>query len=335
MTALTKQRVTGLWKSMRTLDALVAGSVKIFKGANCGFKAGYLVPWVDSDPEIKHPCIAIPDREYVDNTAGANGAVSCPVDFGHEKLLYPFANDNVAAVAQANIGGDAWGKDDQTVSATGTDRSRVGTPWLVIASGNTMGYRAGVYVELDKPGVPSADSALLEAELASTDPEEGASKIGVEDAGALFAADNVEDVLQEMGVLVAAGMTAQKRTVTVGHADLTDADGSQAINIGAALPANSRIIGVDMRSLTPFTGGGAGAVTVDVGTSGDVDALIDGADVFAAAVDGGPAIMPAGVRPNKAFAAGGQLIATFDADVDVADLTAGSVVIDVLFIVLE
>lgn len=126
----------------------------------------------------------------------------------------------------------------------------------------------------------------------------------------------------------------QKKTVTVGHADLTAAATSQAVNIGTALPANARIIGVDMRSLTAFSGGSAGAVTVDIGSSGDVDALVDGANLFAAAVDGGPASMPAGIRPTKTYASATQLIATFIADVNVADLTAGSVVIDVLYMVL-
>jgi hypothetical protein len=131
-----------------------------------------------------------------------------------------------------------------------------------------------------------------------------------------------------------ASLPVSKKTVTIGHADLTDADGSQTINIGTALPANSRIVGVDMHTYTPFTGGGAGVVTVDIGTSGDVDALIDGADLFAAAVDGGLATIPKGIRPNKFFAAGGQLTAQVDANVNVADLTAGSVIIDVTYTVL-
>lgn len=134
----------------------------------------------------------------------------------------------------------------------------------------------------------------------------------------------------------------QKRTVTVAYnnAALVAANsngGAATVNIGATLPANARILGVDMRALTPFTGGSASAVTVDVGTSADVDALVDGADVFAAAVDGGPTTMPAGVRPNKTFATvGAQLIATFapDGGHQLANLTAGSVIIDVLFTVL-
>ena len=74
--------------------------------------------------------------------------------------------------------------------------------------------------------------------------------------------------------------------LTITHADLTEATNNtaQAINIGATLPANARITGVDMRALTVFTGGSVSAVTCDVGTSGDVDALIDGADLQTTAV---------------------------------------------------
>jgi hypothetical protein len=142
--------------------------------------------------------------------------------------------------------------------------------------------------------------------------------------------------IAQAAALAAAGISVQKRTVTVGHADLTDADTSQDINIGAVLPANARIIGVDMRALTAFAGGTVSALAVDIGTSGDVDALIDGADLFTAAVDGGPATMPLGIRHNKTFAtAGAQLSARFVSTGDnLVNLTAGSVIIDVLFAVL-
>lgn len=116
--------------------------------------------------------------------------------------------------------------------------------------------------------------------------------------------------------------------------DLTDADTSQTLNLGDALPAGSRIIGVDMNTLTPFTGGALSAFTVDIGSSADADAIIDGADVHNAAVDGGPVAMPQGIRPNKYFAASTQLTAKFDSvGANVADATAGAVTIDVYYTV--
>ncbi len=151
---------------------------------------------------------------------------------------------------------------------------------------------------------------------------------------AYIAIDPVFSLLAATADTAGAGMTVLKKTVTVGHADLTDADTSQTINIDTALPNNSRIVGVDMRALTAFSGGSVSALTVDVGTSGDIDALVDGADLATAAVDGGPATMPLGIRHNKTFASGGQLIATFVSTGDnLVNLTAGSVIIDVLYVV--
>ncbi len=134
--------------------------------------------------------------------------------------------------------------------------------------------------------------------------------------------------------LAGAGVSLQKRTVTVGHADLTDADTSEDENIGAALPANARILGVDIRLATAFAGI-TGPVTVDIGSSGDIDALVDGANLTDAAVDGQASTRPAGIAPNKLFATSTQLVARFlSASGNLADCSAGSVTIDVLFAVL-
>ena len=144
----------------------------------------------------------------------------------------------------------------------------------------------------------------------------------------------------EADALAEAGVALQKRTVTIGHADLegNDVDGAAStVNIGAVLPANARVIGAVTRGYTPFTGGGLSAVALDIGTAGDIDAIVDGADAFAAAVDGGTSTLPPGISPNKLFvAAGAQLIATLtpDGGHDLQDATAGAVTIDVLFSVL-
>ena len=136
--------------------------------------------------------------------------------------------------------------------------------------------------------------------------------------------------------LANAGVSLQKRSVTVGHADLTDADTSQDINIGAVLPANARILGVELHTATAFSGGTVSALKLDVGTSGDVDALVAQADLFAAVVDGQAASRPNGIAPNKLFAAGGaQLSGRFTSTGDnLVNLSAGSITIDVLFAVL-
>lgn len=201
MTALSTARMTGLQKTMRTMTASVAAAVIIYKGALCGFKAGYLVPWTNNDPTIKHPCIAIPaDGNSVDNSGGAAGDLTCDVDFFEDKILYLFANDGVSPIVQANIGGSAWGIDDQTVSAdsNGGNRSRVGTPWIVQGT-NARGYRTGVYVELDGGGGEGVSAAVL----AGNDAGEGASLVGVQDSAGRFTATNVELVLAEIGSRIA------------------------------------------------------------------------------------------------------------------------------------
>jgi hypothetical protein len=183
-------------KTVRVIDAKLAADAVIYKGALCGFKAGYLVEWVAGDTAIEHPCIAIPELALVvDNTGGAAGDLSCPVDFQIEKVLYRFANDGGSAVAQAHIGGDAWGLDDQTVSSStnGGTRSRVGTPWIVQAT-NARGYPVGVYVELEGPG---ADVAILDS-LAAVTTGNGAAMVGIEDAGEFTAETEVEGALQEI-----------------------------------------------------------------------------------------------------------------------------------------
>lgn len=158
MSQLAAPRLKGLIKIIRTLTAPLAAAQKIFDGALCGWKGGYLYEWSDAVPDLAHPCIAnigtgddttATTLQYVDNTNGAAGAKSITVDFIKERICYLFVNDTGTPVAQAHIGGDAWGLDDQTVTASPGNRSRVGTPWLVVSTSNVMGYRPGVWVELE------------------------------------------------------------------------------------------------------------------------------------------------------------------------------------------
>lgn len=225
-----------------------------------------------------------------------------------------------------DIGAVVYGPDNQTANKTdgGGLHSILGIFWGL----NPENGKARVLVGPLAIAMAEAIDPLVT--LASTANGDGASLIGVEDAAGEITATDVEAALAELALKV-----VHKKTVTVGHADLTDADTTQDINIGTALPANARIVGVDMRAMTAFSGGGTGSQTVDIGTSGDVDALIDGADLFAAVVDGGPATMPQGIRPNKTFVAGGaQLVARFICDTTQAAFTAGAVTIDVLYVVL-
>mgnify|MGYP001610441311 CR=1 len=218
------------------------------------------------------------------------------------------------------------GTPDTNAEPEDADDAQSGrTPAMLFALGN------GKYLVTEGDGTSAAEKIL-------TGLSTGAALIGIEDAATIFTAANVEAALAEMKLLVDAGMPVLKKTLTVAHGDLTEGGvgATQAINLDTALPANARIIGRTLKLATPFTGGAVASCAVDIGTAGDPDAIVDGADVFTAAVDGQASTDPSGIAPNKHFAAGGQLLATFipDAGHTLLELTAGSIVIDVLYTVL-
>lgn len=273
------------------------------------------------------------------SVGAGDGVVAIAIDPGYQGDFETGAGGN--EITADNVDEICYAYDDNTLyltDATGT-LSPAGRVKYVDEDGRVTVFFDQNPVDYILAGEGTV--ADLEARLAATTNGDGASMIGVEDAGGYTAETDVEGALQELYPLVLAGMTASKKTLTANHdgsggaQHINAAAATQTINIDTALPANSRIVGVDIHTLTPFSGGTVGDFTVDIGTSGDVDALIDGADLFAAAVDGGPATIPQGIRPNKFFAAGGQLIATFRCGSDdVGDATAGAVTIDVLYVVL-
>lgn len=133
------------------------------------------------------------------------------------------------------------------------------------------------------------------------------------------------------GETAARKFSPKKLTVTIGHADLTAAATTETEVVGK-VPAGSTILAVGLPLATAFSGI-VGPVTLDIGTTGDVDALVDGASL-ATAVDGQAATRPLGIAPNKHFAAETEIIATFlSASGNLVDATAGSVTIDIIYVV--
>ena len=151
MTALTSP-IARPTRTIRTLSVKVAADAVIYKGAKCGFKGGYLYPWGEGG--LSHPCTAMmPEGKpvvgnVIDNTGGADGAVSIPVDFGKEKFLEFFDNDETHPVVQATVGGTCYGVDDHTVSSNSGDGDANGTPWIVQGD-NQLGFTQGVFVEVN------------------------------------------------------------------------------------------------------------------------------------------------------------------------------------------
>ena len=141
--------------------------------------------------------------------------------------------------------------------------------------------------------------------------------------------------LTALDASVSAGVALQKREVTVGHADLTDAVNgeAQAVNLGAVLPANAVVLAHEVDVATLFSGGGATEVKLDLGGT-DADAVVSQMDVFTGALTG--ALSPrTGVHAQGKFSAQ-QLVLTFTPDAGHAllGLDAGSLTATVWFSVL-
>lgn len=90
--------------------------------------------------------------------------------------------------------------------------------------------------------------------------------------------------------------TASKAVV---YTDLTDADGSQDFNFASALPTGAIVLGGSINVTTAFTDGAAGVFTADLGYSGDVDSILDGASLAAIA----HVATPAGVKESGYYGA--------------------------------
>jgi hypothetical protein len=119
-----------------------------------------------------------------------------------------------------------------------------------------------------------------------------------------------------------------KATLTIGFADLTDADGSQTFNFGAALPANAVLLSRHISVTEAFTDGAAGVFTLDVGDT-DVDAIVDGAALGTIAELFGTS----GVRSGGRWG-GTTPTATVLGSVNVTTATAGSVTIELFYSVV-
>lgn len=127
----------------------------------------------------------------------------------------------------------------------------------------------------------------------------------------------------------------QVASLAVGEADITAAAALETLDFASAIAEGSYVLGTQITLTTPFTGGAASDFTLDIGFSGDLDCLVDGADVFAAAVNGQASTRPLGIAPNY-FVTGSEAArtpkATFRCGTDdVADVTAGACTINVLY----
>jgi len=113
--------------------------------------------------------------------------------------------------------------------------------------------------------------------------------------------------------------------IAKGHADLTDTDTSQDFTL-YTLPGPARVVcppAID--SLSAFSGGGTGSLTLAIGADSDPDAIGDEKSIF---TGGAVGAMTAGVLgyAGALLAAGTVIKAQFVTDTTLAALTAGAVV---------
>ncbi len=162
---------------------------------------------------------------------------------------------------------------------------------------------------------------------------------GASRAGTVF---KVEDdgvwVYTAIGGPSAQGVISlQKKTVTLTGADLLaspDTDGTAAVvNIGSALPTNAVVIAHEVDVVTLMSGGGLSSATLDIGGTDD-DAIVSNMDVFTGAATG--KLSPRTGVTAQGHYSGQQLVATLDPDnaTKASEITAGSIVITVWYVVL-
>jgi hypothetical protein len=104
---------------------LVAANVHIYANALIACVNGYWEPATAASG--LQLAVAM---EEVDNTGGAAGAKRIQIEFIKPKRLWLAVNNSGSPITQAQIGGEGWVIDDQTVSATGAigTHSKV-IPW--------------------------------------------------------------------------------------------------------------------------------------------------------------------------------------------------------------
>ena len=122
---------------------------------------------------------------------------------------------------------------------------------------------------------------------------------------------------------VVAGQTFQVRKI-ITHADLTAAATSEVLSLFTT-PTFAVVLMVYTYLVTPFSGGGATVANLDVGDSVVPARYDSGRDLFTGAASAMVGNQTVPVVAGGDVTTATTIDATFTADVDVADLTAGEV----------
>jgi hypothetical protein len=176
----------------------------------------------------------------------------------------------------------------------------------------------------------AAVGASDSSNLASTSAGEGASLIGIQDAAGVYVSTTVEGALAEVKAL-----TPVKLSVTITQAaDLAGVAVTHLDkNIGAALPANARIVGVTAESETDFDDATHATWNLTVGTAAG-GAQVGATLNVSAGQTGFPKAFSWGTFGGPMVPAGGaQLSARIASTVNMSTATVGAVTINVFYII--
>jgi len=134
--------------------------------------------------------------------------------------------------------------------------------------------------------------------------------------------------MQASELALALGSALRLRRFTITHADLTDNDTSQTINL-YTLTKGSAVLGVRIKHSTAFSGGSVSALTVSIGAAaGSATTFASAFDIFQAAA---VTTFQMTNSFNAATYADDTVQAVFTSTTDnLVNLTAGSVDIDIL-----
>lgn len=149
--------------------------------------------------------------------AGADGAEQIAVN-----QCVAAMSQNGTAFSVADVGSLCYVYDDATVTKNSSSRSIAGTVYLVDAAGFVWVYM-GLAASVDGAALAAvaADLSQYEADIAATTNGDGASLVGVQDAGSFYSGTTVEAVLAEIAARILNLGTAPQALSGAGAVNLT------------------------------------------------------------------------------------------------------------------
>lgn len=141
MTALADNRAIPQWGTTgipHVLNFPQKGTTTIFQGGLCVLNAGYLAPGT-----VATGLIAVGVASALSKNTGADGAVNAECEAG----VFPFKNSASGdLIAQADVGGDCFIVDDQTVAKTSATNTRSKAGKVIAVDANYVWVLVGISV---------------------------------------------------------------------------------------------------------------------------------------------------------------------------------------------